>query len=147
MEIRKPIRGYKNFWQRRYSYNKLLIMDFIAQPAVFWRKELTGEIGLFDVNTHLVMDYEYWLRAGAKFNPGFIDEYLAKFRLHPLSKSSTKFSAAAKEALCVAKRYAKANKRIFLVPLQYLNYLFVVFTYSIFKVYFLAKRLVRKYKE
>lgn len=145
LEIRKQITWYKNFWQRRYSYSRLLIMDFIAQPAVFWRKELTDEIGLFDVTAHLAMEYDYWLRAGAKYNPGFINEYLARFRLHPYSKSSTKFSAAAREALCVAKRYAKAKKRKFLVPLQYLIYFLVVFTYSIFKVYFIAKRRVRKY--
>jgi len=121
LEIRKPITWYKYFWQRTYSYNRLLITDFIAQPAVFWRKELTDEIGLFDINEHLVMDYEYWLRAGAKYNPGFIDDYLARFRLHPYSKSATKFSTAAREALSIARKYAGAEKRNFLLPLQYLN--------------------------
>ena len=130
LEIRKPITWYKKFWQKSYSYNKLLIIDFIAQPAAFWRRELTDEIGLFDVNQHLVMEYEYWLRAGAKYSPGFIDDYLARFRLHPYSKSATKFSTAAREALSVARKYASAKKRIFLFPLQYLNYFTVVFTYS-----------------
>ena len=131
LEIRKPITWYKNFWQRRYSYNKLLVIDFIAQPAVFWRKELTGEIGLFDVNAMLVMDYEYWLRAGAKYNPGFIDDYLAGFRQHRQSESSVGFSGAARELLSFAKRYAKSEKRNFLVPLQYLNYFSVVLGYFI----------------
>jgi len=134
VEIRKPLTWYKNLWQRRYSYNKLLAMDFIAQPAVFWRRELTQEIGFFDVNAHLAMEYDYWLRIGAKYEPGFIDEYLASFRLHPVSKSSTRFSDAAKEARDIAKRYAISNKRGFLIPLQYLNYLLVVSIYSFLKL-------------
>lgn len=135
LEIRKPITQYKNFWQRRYSYNKLLIINFIAQPAVFWRKELTDEIGLFDINARLVMDYEYWLRAGAKYNPGFIDDYLASFRVHSQSRSSVNFSKAAGEAFGVAKRYANSEKRNFLVPLQYLDYLSVVFGYSVYNIF------------
>ena len=130
LEIRRPITSYKNFWQKRYSYNRLLILNFIAQPATFWRKELTDEIGLFDVNQHLMMDYEYWLRAGTKYSPGFIDHYVAKFRLHPHSKSATKFSTMTREALSVARKYASAEKRNSLLPLQYLNYFTVVITYS-----------------
>jgi glycosyltransferase involved in cell wall biosynthesis len=134
LEIRRPITWYKNFWQRRYSYNKLLIMDFIPQPAVFWRKDLINEIGLFDVNENLSMDYEYWLRAAAKYNPGFIDDYLASFRVHPYSKSSISFSKQAKEALSVSRKYSNSAKRDFLVPLQYLNYFLVVFIYSVLNV-------------
>ena len=134
VEIRKPITWYKYFWQKRYSYNGLLISDFIAQPAVFWRRELVDEIGLFDINKHLAMEYDYWLRIGVKYEPGFINEYLAGFRLHPVSKSSTSFSAAANEALDVAKRYAISGKRVFLIPLQYLNYFLVVSIYSFLKL-------------
>jgi hypothetical protein len=128
--MRKLITWYKNYWQKRYSYSRLLMMDFIAQPTVFWRKELTDEIGLFDINAHLAMEYDYWLRAGAKYNPGFINEYLARFRLHSQSKSSRQFSTAAKDALDIAVRYANANKQNFLIPMQYLNYYLVVSTYS-----------------
>lgn len=130
-EIRRPITWYKNFWQRRYSYNKLLIMDFIPQPAVFWRKDLVNEIGFFDVNEHLAMDYEYWLRAAAKYNPGFIEDYLARFRVRPYSKSSVSFARQAREALRIARKYANSERRNFLVPLQYLNYLLVILVYSI----------------
>jgi glycosyltransferase involved in cell wall biosynthesis len=130
-ETRKPITWYKTFWQRRYSFNKLLIMDFIPQPAVFWRKDLVTEIGLFDVNEHLAMDYDYWLRAAARHNPGFIDDYLATFRVHPRSKSSVNFARQAREALSIARKYAKSEERNFLVPLQYLSYLSVITVYSV----------------
>ena len=135
VEIRKPITWYKNFWLRRYSYNWLLVLDFIAQPAVFWRRELTEEIGLFDVNEHLAMEYDYWLRTGAKYKPGFIDSYLARFRMHPVSKSALGFTAAASAARRLAKKYAARQGRGYLVPLQYLTYLLVVATYSLLTLF------------
>ena len=133
VEIRKLITWYKYLWQKRYSYTKLLIMDFLAQPTVFWHRELIREIGLLDINEHLAMDYDYWLRVGARYEPVFIDDYLALFRLHPVSKSSMRFSAAAKQALDIAKRYTSGKKRILLIPLQYLNYFLVVFTYRLLR--------------
>ena len=108
-----------------------MILDFIAQPAVFWRRELTDEIGLFDVDKQLSMEYEYWLKAGAKYDPAFIDEYLARFRIHPSSKGSLYMAPAARVVLNDSKRYARAQGKKFLIPLQYLNYFSVVLGYSV----------------
>ena len=135
LEIRRPVTWYKNFLEKRYSYNKLLIADFIAQPAVFWRKELVEEIGLFDTSENLAMDYEYWLRAAARHHPGFINEYLARFRVHRHSKSSVSHSRQAKDALRIAGEYATSSKRRFLMPLQYLNYLSVLFYYFVLNLF------------
>lgn len=129
-EIRKPITWYKIFWQKRYSYTWLLVTNFIAQPAVFWRREMVAETGLFDVNAHLTMDYDYWLRLGARHEPGFINAYLARFRWHPVSKSATGFTAASKASLDTSRKYAVSKKQGFLMPLQYLNYWLVVAVYS-----------------
>ena len=71
-EIRKWITAYKNFLLRKYSYSKLLTENFITQPAVFLRKEVILEAGLLDENHHLVMDYEYWLRVGERYDAGMI---------------------------------------------------------------------------
>jgi len=136
-EIRRPITRYRTFWQRRYSYNRLLVLDFIPQPAAFWRRELVDEIGFFDVDEHLAMDYEYWLRAGARYDPGFINAHLARFRIHPHSKSSTSFARQAREALAIARRYARAGGRNYIAPLQYLHYLLVLTGYS--TLYFLSR--------
>lgn len=131
LEIRKLITSYRNFWLKRYSYTRLLTLDFIAQPAVFWRKELSGEIGLFDIEKHLSMEYEYWLKAGARYDPAFIDDYLARFRVHPGSKGSLSMAPAAKVVLDDSKRFAIEKGKWFLIPLQYLNYFSVVLGYSI----------------
>ncbi len=133
-EIRRLINNYRYFWQKRYSYNRLLVLDFIAQPAVFWRKELTEEIGLFNVEQHLSMEYEYWLKAGDKYDPVFIDEYLARFRIHGSSKGALSFAPAAKVVLDDSKRYARALGKEYLLPLQYLNYFMIVVTYSLLNI-------------
>src|SRR5665648_525607 len=40
VEIRRPITAYKNFWLRSKSYRALLVLDYISQPATFWRREV-----------------------------------------------------------------------------------------------------------
>lgn len=127
-EIWKPVTWVKTFWQKNFSYNKLLIMNLIAQPAVFWRKELVVEIGPFDIKEHLVMDYEYWLRASKRYSPGFIDDCLASWRVHTNSKSSLNSARRAKQGLNVAKRYS--NSKIPLI-LHYLTYLGILLIYFV----------------
>ena len=139
--IRRPISWYKSFWQKRYTYSWLLIMDFISQPTVFWRSQLTEEIGLFDITEHLAMDYDYWLRAGAKYRPGYIDSYLARFRLHSVSKSSTSFGTAAKAALKIGREQAILQRRWYVLPFQYLTLFLVVGTYSILLVFIRLRRM------
>ena len=143
-DIRKLITRYRNFWLKRYSYNRLLVLDFIAQPAVFWRRELIEEIGLFDVNKHLSMEYEYWLKAGAKYTPAFIDDYLARFRIHPGAKGSLSMAPAARVVLEDSRRYAMVQRKGYLMPLQYLNYFTVVATYSLLNLYSKSKDHVNK---
>jgi len=128
VEIRKPITWFKNFWLRRYSYKKFLIMNFVPQPSTFWRRELIDEIGLFDINIYLVNDYEYGLRAGAKYKPGFIDAYLAKQRMHPDSVTSKDPLEQLKENVKVARRYT--NSRV-LITLNFLICFGIILVYSI----------------
>jgi GT2 family glycosyltransferase len=108
-EIRKIITYCKNYWLKRYSYKKLLIVNFIPQPSTFWRKQLINEIGPFDINIHLVNDYEYGLRAGAKYNPGLINSYLARQRMHPEQLTAKDVSGQLKETLFVARKYTSSK--------------------------------------
>ncbi len=127
-EIRKLITVYKNFWMREYSYNKLLSINFINQPATFWRREITKELGFFNENEHLVMDYEYWLRIGKKYQAGFIDECLAGFRMHTQSKSSQNFVKQFHDELRIAKKY---SVRQWPIICHYLNYASILIGYKV----------------
>lgn len=127
-ETRRYITAYKNFLLRRYGYNILLVTNFISQPATFIRREAFGELGLFDESQHRVMDYEFWLRLGRKYPPGFIDDRLALFRVHPGSKTSSSFHRTFKEELQVARKYTDSAV---LNGLHYLSYLGIRAAYTV----------------
>ena len=106
-EIQKPITFYKNILMSHYRLWTLLITDYICQPACFWRRSAMNEVGWFDESQHLVMDYEYWLRLGKKYAPGFLSVTLARFRIHRTSKSSTQFHKQFQEETLVAQKYTQ----------------------------------------
>jgi glycosyltransferase involved in cell wall biosynthesis len=88
-EIRRLITAYKNLWLRLSHPSILLITDYISQPATFWRANVMNEMGYLDESLHYVMDYEYWLRLYSKYPPVFIPEYLAAFKIHLQSKTTS----------------------------------------------------------
>lgn len=125
-EVRKMITAYKNFLLTHYSYNMLLITNPISQPSTFWRKEVVKEFGLFDINEHLVMDYEYWLRVGKVYSPGIIKDCLSRFRVHKSSKTASSNYLNFKQELAVSKKYS-SSKAIFII--HYLSYLGICSVY------------------
>ena len=110
--IRSAIAAYKDHRLGRYSYRKLLRENFIAQPAVFWRRSLTqqiGGIGGLDESLHYTMDYDLWLRLGRVAPPQIVNQILAQFRLHSASKSGKLNRAQFDEGYAVAQRYFEGN--------------------------------------
>ncbi|QDU34456.1 Putative teichuronic acid biosynthesis glycosyltransferase TuaG [Poriferisphaera corsica] len=60
----------------------------IPQPAIFWRKSLTDQLGLFDESYNFAFDYDLWCRflaAGQTLHKINVD--LATYRLHDQSKT------------------------------------------------------------
>ena len=130
-EIRKWITLYKNFWLRNYSYNTLLVLNYISQMACFWRVEAARKIGEFDISQHLVIDYDYWLRLGKKYEAGVMNHYLASFRITYSNKSSIAFVTQFQDEFVVAKKFTNNSLIIFL---HLLHYNLIIFIYSILKV-------------
>lgn len=108
-EIRRAITLYKNFWVLTNSYRVLQILDFISQPATFWRKNVIDEIGEFDEELVYAMDYDYSLRVGKKFKLWVLHKYLASYRIHPSSKAGGSAHAQFEVDLQIAKRYCSSN--------------------------------------
>jgi len=128
-EIRKPITWYKNILLNLHSIPMLISENYISQPATFWRRSIMEEIGYFDEDEHMVMDYEYWLRISDKYGDGFfINDYLANFRMYDTSKSGTRFKEQFKDELRVAKRYGKNYPLSILI--HYFNYIKIVGIYT-----------------
>ena len=108
-EIRKAITAYKNFWLNLKSYRALLVLDYISQPATFWRRKVIEQIGEFNENLRYAMDYDYSLRVGQLFKLWVLNEYLASFRIHPLSKAGSSAHRQFDVDLEIAKGYTTST--------------------------------------
>ncbi len=122
-EIRKAVTRYKIFESRRYSYRRLLSKDFISQPAVFFTRDVYKEIGPLDLDCNYSMDYDYWLRIGKRYQPHYIDKFLANFRWQGRSKNSENYRKAAFETYLTAKRQAATSKDIYPLFRHYVHYI------------------------
>lgn len=137
-EIRGWLTIYKNFWLHIRSHSVFLVMDYISQPATFWRADALTRLGFLDESLHYVMDYDYLLRLYAESPPVFIPEYLAAFRLHVESKTTAKTSSSEggagrylEEESAVIRRYTRSW---FLFLLYRIHRRLMVWVYSLLKM-------------
>ncbi|HXH90586.1 MAG TPA: glycosyltransferase family 2 protein, partial [Thermoanaerobaculia bacterium] len=49
-----------------WSPERLKLVCFLCQPAVFFRRRVLEQFGPFNANLRYCMDYEYWLRLAAR---------------------------------------------------------------------------------
>lgn len=106
-EIRKVISDYKARRLCRYSYRSLLCENFISQMGVFMRRTAFDAVGrTFDSSRHWAMDYDLWLRLGARFEPALIDRTLGRFRMYGATKSARGFRKQFEEDFDVARKHA-----------------------------------------
>jgi glycosyltransferase involved in cell wall biosynthesis len=104
-EIRPRTYLYKKFWLLLNSGLALKVLNYISQPATFWRRSIISEIGYLNEQLHYTMDYDYWLRLRKRHRLHVMNRDLARFRLHPSSKSGSTFHAQFDEELAVAERH------------------------------------------
>ncbi|MGD0540305.1 MAG: glycosyltransferase family 2 protein [Tepidisphaeraceae bacterium] len=103
---RSGVTDFKNRRLRSFSYKSLLRMNFISQPAVFWRRPFGLSVGELDELLYWTMDYDLWLRMARRCPPLVIDRTLARFRVHDSSKSRGGYRRQFAEGYRVACRYA-----------------------------------------
>ncbi len=78
----------------------------IYQPASFWRREAYEKVGGLDTSLKFCMDNDLFIKfALHKVRFKFIREYLAAFRVHSSSKTSTIRNVAKKEFNILIKKY------------------------------------------
>lgn len=88
------------------SFESLLkIPDLVRQPATFWRKSLMDEVGLLNEDLHLVMDYEFFLRASSKHKFHYLGRNLCYFRCYNENKTNSLLGKQAKELYGIFKSY------------------------------------------
>jgi glycosyltransferase involved in cell wall biosynthesis len=106
-EIRRPFTAYKHFWLGLHSYHVLLVLNYVAQPATFWRRAAAERIGPLNETLFYTMDYEYWLRLGAHYPLHALPEPVARFRVHTTSKSGNTVHLQFDEELAVAGQFGQ----------------------------------------
>jgi glycosyltransferase involved in cell wall biosynthesis len=80
-------------------------VNFIVQPATFWRREVWETVGELDESLHYVMDYEYWMRVAGRYALRHIPVVIAKERMYPSAKTFSGAVTRMEEMEAVAKRY------------------------------------------
>jgi glycosyltransferase involved in cell wall biosynthesis len=100
------ITWYKRVRSKRFTRLKLLRENFIPQMSTFWNRKMWDVAGGVDVNKHLDMDYDLWLRFSRHADPIVIDEELADFRIHSEAKGSTTYVDQLNAAYMTAREYA-----------------------------------------
>ena len=96
------------------NYKILNVLNFISQPATFWRKSVLDEIGYLDENLVYNMDYDLWLRIGKYYPLHVIKQELAAFRMHRVSKSISSYEDEFTEDLRVLRKYTNSQFTILL---------------------------------
>ena len=65
--------------------------DFIPQEGCFWRRRLMERSGSINPSFAFALDYDLFVRMMKKGRFVHVDRFLAGFRVHPASKSSTQY--------------------------------------------------------
>ena len=100
------ISKYKSWRGKRFSRLKLLTENFIPQMAVFWNRAIWERVGGLDIDRHLDMDYDLWLRFAKVSEPLVLKEILADFRVHSEAKGSLQTKHQLDAAFATASKHA-----------------------------------------
>jgi glycosyltransferase involved in cell wall biosynthesis len=93
------------------SYNRLLYWHWgFAQPATFWRRAPFFETGGFDREMRFCFDYDMYLRLLKRRRACYLDRYLAAFRQHAASKTSTISDVRRQEDRVLHERFGRAQR-------------------------------------
>lgn len=76
-----------------------------TQPASFWTKDAYQAAGKFDASLRFAFDYDLYLRLTRHQKARRVDAYLAAFRIHPASKTSTLQEVKQEEDALLQRRY------------------------------------------
>lgn len=117
---------YKNALLKINCYQILMIVNYITQPSVFINKKAYEKFGPFIQKNRAVMEYELWLKLGAKNMPLVEKSCLSSFRLEEGSFSSSQYAQILKEDLKIVKKYTQNFLILFLHKLHNLGRVFLI---------------------
>jgi glycosyltransferase involved in cell wall biosynthesis len=66
---------------------QLEVRNGVSQPGSLFTREAFDAVGGLDERYRYAMDYDLWLKIGARYEVRHVDRILAAYRLHPRSKT------------------------------------------------------------
>ncbi len=82
----KPEKGYSG-----WIFKELLAKSFIQTSTVVVKKECLNAVGPYDESFSLGDEYDMFLRISKKFQCGFVDKGLTRYRVHDTNASNNDF--------------------------------------------------------
>jgi glycosyltransferase involved in cell wall biosynthesis len=108
----------------RHSSHLMRRWDLIPQETAFWRRRVFERAGNVDPSFRFAMDYDLFVRFMAHGRCARVDRFLAAFRVHTLSKTSTQLATIGQEEMRrVRTKYALFSPE----PIGHLFSLYVQF--------------------
>ncbi len=81
----------------------------ISQPSTFFSTSALKEVGFLYETLHMSMDWDLWLRIGARFPMLFITKILSKSRTWEMTKTRTQLVRSGPEHIRIVKNFFKQN--------------------------------------
>ncbi len=132
-ETRSFVTTYKEFWMKRYSFERYMIENFINQPTVFFRRSLLDRVGPIADGMHNAFDYHLFLRMAEKARPYYLPRVLASFRVYADAKTSSNFERSFREETDAAAEVA-GDRHPLLIALHRLNYYKLTTAYRLLRM-------------
>jgi glycosyltransferase involved in cell wall biosynthesis len=89
--------------------------NLVAQPGALFTREAFEAVGGLDVSYRYAMDYELFLRIGARFEVRHVDRVLGAYRYHPESKTVAESEGFVDETYRAARKHgARIRSRMVL---------------------------------
>jgi glycosyltransferase involved in cell wall biosynthesis len=91
------------------TFRKLLLSKYhgFNQAATFWRRSAFFAVGGFDRSLQFCLDFDLFLRLSKKKAFGRLKEFVACYRSHPASKTSSLQDVCLREATVLWKKYGR----------------------------------------
>lgn len=93
-ETKRHIKSYRKAMQIGYNYAGMSALCIMFTSTIMLRKECFYEVGLYDRNTEVFEDWDFYLRLALKYSIGTIPESLVMYRLHKGRAPGYKFIRA-----------------------------------------------------
>ena len=84
-----------------FNFDKLAIVNFICQPATFFKKSAFEGIGGLNSKLEYAFDLDLWIRVSQNSRVHYLPDYLSRYRLHGASKTVSPGHAAKNHAECL----------------------------------------------